>query len=393
VLGLSVGAFGLLGREVMNRRFGHASLIAFSSRTLPVSDKVILLNFFIKDLIYYFILYILPLTIGISTAFILHSESLSYAVFLISISLSFLAALSASFVLSTIYLYSEKAAVLFFAIILYLVVFDRLTLPSLLFFFQPSALQILMSLSFIIVTLSVSFMLFKVDYPVKENKYKNYFDLLSRILAFGKQSNFVSKDVIDLIRSEGGLGKIIFSLLLPTFLIWFVLLEFQKIIPFDFILVFAILLGVISSSTYNWLTEFDLSSSYSFLPIKVSDIIKSKVMSYALINSLCIIVLVAASFMLSSFNSLAQAIFGMVSISFYVLAILINLTGLHPNILLYNPKILIKYLFFISPFLVLLIFLSGSRLYFALNLFIFSLALIILKHGLGRWDEKEEIVF
>ncbi|MEM5799380.1 MAG: hypothetical protein QXZ43_01805 [Candidatus Aenigmatarchaeota archaeon] len=45
LVGLSVGIFGILGREAMNRRFGHASLIAFSSRTLPLSEKFILLNF------------------------------------------------------------------------------------------------------------------------------------------------------------------------------------------------------------------------------------------------------------------------------------------------------------------------------------------------------------
>ncbi|MDD1669627.1 MAG: hypothetical protein LUO97_07490, partial [Methanomicrobiales archaeon] len=37
--GASVGGFGLFGREVMNRRFGQASLIAYSSRSLPVSEQ------------------------------------------------------------------------------------------------------------------------------------------------------------------------------------------------------------------------------------------------------------------------------------------------------------------------------------------------------------------
>ena len=40
LVGGMVGAFGLLGREFMNRRFGQASLIAYSSRTLPVSERV-----------------------------------------------------------------------------------------------------------------------------------------------------------------------------------------------------------------------------------------------------------------------------------------------------------------------------------------------------------------
>jgi len=43
--GVSIGAFGLFGREVMNRRFGQASLIAYSSRSLPISERIIFLNF------------------------------------------------------------------------------------------------------------------------------------------------------------------------------------------------------------------------------------------------------------------------------------------------------------------------------------------------------------
>ncbi len=63
-----VGAFGLLGREFMNRRFGQASLIAYSSRTLPVSERLIFANFLVKDIVYYFVLYVLPFIAGFSLA-------------------------------------------------------------------------------------------------------------------------------------------------------------------------------------------------------------------------------------------------------------------------------------------------------------------------------------
>ena len=47
--GLSVGAFGLFGKEIMNRRFGQASLVAYSSRTLPVSERIIFFAFFAEN--------------------------------------------------------------------------------------------------------------------------------------------------------------------------------------------------------------------------------------------------------------------------------------------------------------------------------------------------------
>ncbi|NMB78483.1 MAG: hypothetical protein GYA23_05245, partial [Methanomicrobiales archaeon] len=60
LLGFMVGAFGLLGNEVMNRRFGQASLLAYSARSLPLSEAHIFLVFVIKDVIYYFFLWVFP---------------------------------------------------------------------------------------------------------------------------------------------------------------------------------------------------------------------------------------------------------------------------------------------------------------------------------------------
>ena len=64
MLGFMVGAFGLLGSEVMNRRFGQASLLSYSARSLPLSERFIFANFVIKDTLYYFVLWVLPLALG-----------------------------------------------------------------------------------------------------------------------------------------------------------------------------------------------------------------------------------------------------------------------------------------------------------------------------------------
>src|SRR5512136_1678505 len=41
MLGIMVGGFGLLGDEGMSRRFGQASLVAYSGRRLALSEKFI----------------------------------------------------------------------------------------------------------------------------------------------------------------------------------------------------------------------------------------------------------------------------------------------------------------------------------------------------------------
>ncbi|MBU5690145.1 MAG: hypothetical protein QXM68_02825 [Candidatus Aenigmatarchaeota archaeon] len=393
LVGLSVGAFGILGREAMNRRFGHASLIAFSSRTLPLSEKFIFLNFFIKDLIYYFILWILPFVAGAYIAFTIKNVYVNFFVIIASIFMSFLASLSFSFFLSTIYIYSKKLviAVIFSIILLSKYVFHYIEmLPSISFMLKPSLENLIYSLLISCLLSLTSVNLLKVDYAENKKRYKNMVISLEKFLRFSRYKDFIAKDFIDLNRSEGGLAKLIFSLILPTILIWFILsLNF---IPFaDFLIVFAIMLGAISSSTYNWITEFDVFSSYSFLPIKVSSIIKSKIATYSIINSLCFIILFIASIK-AGLSNLIPSLMAFASVSSYVLAMNIYLTGLHPNILLYNSKILIQYLLLTSPILLILMFSSKSILFYFFVLAVLAIAYLIIKKSLEKWD-KEEIVF
>ena len=107
--GISIGAFGLFGKEIMNRRFGQMSLIAYSSRSLPVSEQTVFFAFFIKDILFYVFLWIAPIFIGflLTTPFI--GFSLAGSLFACAtLLLSFLFGLSLVFFLSTIYAHSSK---------------------------------------------------------------------------------------------------------------------------------------------------------------------------------------------------------------------------------------------------------------------------------------------
>ncbi len=104
MLGIMVGGFGLLGNEVMNRRFGQASLLAYSARSLPLSEKFIFLNFVIKDTVYYFFLWVLPFGFGYILASPFTGIPLSVALLLLlTLTLSFLFGLCSVFLLSAVY--------------------------------------------------------------------------------------------------------------------------------------------------------------------------------------------------------------------------------------------------------------------------------------------------
>jgi hypothetical protein len=402
LLGVSIGSFGLLGKEVMNRRFGQASLIAYSSRTLPASEKRIFVNFFVKDVIYYFFLWIVPFILGFAFAAPLISISLYYPLMLLlTLTLSFLIGLSAAFLLSTVYAHSRRLLVEIVVIIfLALAGFNFFNLgllpllPSLSLFFTPSYHYLIFALILVIIPSAISILFLKIDYPEKKRRFRNSLIKLIEIIPFRTYSNFISKDFLDLQRSEGGLGKIIFSFLFPLAIIWPMLLIFLRFIPANFLVIFSIFLGAISSSIYNWLTEFDLFTSYSFLPVKISTLIKSKLRGYAIINSFSAAVLIAAAFLSGQTTYLLPSFFAFLVISLYSVSITIYLTGLHPNILLYNAKILMQYLVSISPVILAMVFASViNPVYLLASLILLPVCYYFIKHGYEKWDSKDYLSF
>lgn len=404
LFGLSIGSFGLFGREVMNRRFGQASLLAYSSRSLPVSEKKIFTNFIVKDIIYYFILWILPFVLGFALASPFLSISLIYSLSLLLIlTLSFLMGLSIVFFLSTIYAHSIKLLVgllfLFTIIGLISIYYSTINfstlLPMLSFSFLPSFNQVVFSLLVIAIPTAFSLTFLRVDYPQKKRMLKNSLDKLSRRLSFSKYSTFVSKDFLDFNRSEGGLGKIIFSFLLPLAFIWLLIFVFLRFIPIlNAFVIFSIFLGILSSSFYNWFTEFDSFTSYAFLPVKVSTIMKSKVNSYILINLVSLFVLIFVTVWTNQIAYFLPALFSFVTVSSYTLSITIYLAGLNPNILLYNAKIFLEYLLLISPLLLILIFTSAANPFYLLaSIVLIPVSYDIIKKSYEKWDRIEQSQF
>ena len=396
--GVTIGAFGLTGKEIMNRRFGQASLIAYSSRSLPVSERKIFLNFFIKDVIYYVMLWILPIIFGLvlATLFI-PINTVSVLIICITLILSFLIGLSIVFFLSTIYAHSSKLLIIL--LILGVVVFVILTkyynisMTTLLLpysvFYNPSLKKILLILCFIFIPSTISLIFLKVDYPEKKRQYKNSLLELSNKFKFSQHSYYIAKDFLDLKRSEGGLGKIIFSFLFPIALTWLFLYIFLELIPtVKAIMIFAVFLGIVSASIYNMLTAFDTFNPYMFLPVKVSTIIKSKIISYLIISIFSFVILVFVAISMNQIEWFIPALFSFLTISVYSLSMTIFFAGLHPTILFYNSKIFAQYIITVAP--LLFVFTIASILnpfYMLISPILLIPALIVLKKSYKKWDK------
>jgi hypothetical protein len=399
LMGVMVGSFGIMGREFMNRRFGQASLVAYSSRSLPISERRIFSQFIAKDVVFYLFLWIIPAVLGIAVAapFIGLSPGLP-PLLLLTFTLSFLEGLSFVFFLSTVYAHSPRiAGVLIAGAVLAIVgaslagIGPAMLLPPYAFLREPSSLPLLGSLVLIAVPAACSIAWATIDYPDSTRRFPNALDGLARRFRFFSNPWFVAKDALDLIRSEGGIAKLIFSFLMPLALIWVFLSVLFRFIPgISPLIVFAVLLGVISSTTYNWLTEFESFSSYAFLPVDVRTVLMSKLQSYVVINLVSLAVLLVIAFGTGEAGLIVPAVLVFVSVSAYALAVTVHLTGLHPSAMLYNARVFFTYIAAIAPVLLILIFSSIAHPWIAASgILLLPVAGILINRASVRWTVWE----
>ncbi len=392
--GASIGSFGTLGREFMNRRFGQASLLAYSSRNLPLSDRTIFSVFVVKDICYYFAFWIIPCILGFSLAMPIIGIPLTFApVYLLTLSLSFLIGMSLVFFLSMIYArFGKWAATALFVLLLIAVVFNQKSVSG----YPPWDFSITGNLNDIWISLG-SILLFSVlalifvsfDFPTKKEAYENSLKRTSKRFSFAKSyALFWAKDYIDIRRSDGGVGKVLFSFLIPLLFIWFLLPFLTVQLRVNFLVIFGIFLGVLSSSIYTQLTRYDLFNQYLFLPIKTSTVLKSKVLGYAVLNLLSAAILVIAALVNSQTAFLLPAFVQFVLMSFFALSVTILYTGLSPSLMLMDVQTLLKYIFTIIPVILILVFIYalGPVIFTLGSVGIVLVSIILLKRAFVKWD-------
>jgi hypothetical protein len=401
ILGVMVGAFGLIGTEAMNRRFGQASLIAYSARSLPVSERMVFFVFVLKDTVYYFILWVLPFVGGflIASPFIGMPVTLPLLLLLTS-TLAFLTGMSIIFFLSTVYARSKKALVIILAVIFTAWAALSLTghaaagmlFPPLSLFSQFSYQTLLVSLAYILVPSAVAVLLFTSEYTGTTKYYRNAIRPLTQKLSFFPSPPLAAKDLLDLYRSGGLIGQTLFSFLIPLALLWFLLAVIERLLPpGGLILLFAILTGVIASTIYTWLTTFDTFGSYGCLPISVASLMRGKICSFAFLQLIPVALIVYAALASGAAAYLVPALVLCLSLSFYALGITVWLTGLSPSVLVYDAKVLVIYLFSLAIPITVLIAIAFTDPFRAVSAAVLLLpAWALVRAGYTRWEGEEQ---
>ncbi len=444
IMGMMVGSFGIMGKEMMNRRFGQGSLLIHSARSLPISERRLFYNFVIKDTLYYFMLWILPFCLGFTIAAPFAGINIYYPLLLfVTASLSFLIGMCTVFLLSSVYSRSKYALYAIIALVavaflaFYLISGDILRVMRL--FMLPSEIflnfsytLLLISAALILVLFIPAIFLFSPETHAGEKRYAAalypLYDRLSRLpvirgriaaaesdgeisasdeasdkssgsreetgfyyAAAKKELTIISKDFIDLHRSGIGIGQTLFSFVIPVCLIWFVMSVLSGVLMQEQIfMVIASVTGIIASTMYTWLTEFESFSAYLFLPVKVSSIIRAKIITFSMLHGVPIILLIVISVIM---GVIGTAIFGIIlalSVSYYALAIMVRYAGLSPSLMLYSASFFLRYSLLLMPAVIFLLGLAFIAPVLALiSLLLVIPSYILLKGSFVKWDNED----
>jgi hypothetical protein len=205
----------------------------------------------------------------------------------------------------------------------------------------------------------------------------------------------VAKDLIDLYRSGGAVGQIVFSFLFPLMVIWFFLSLTSGYLPLgNLFILFGITTGVIASTMYTWLTSFDNFQSYVCLPVRVSDLITGKICSFTLLQLIPVLFLSGVSISSRTVYELIPVLVLSVSISYFALSITIWFCGLSPTVLVYDIRVMAGYFLLIgtaSAIFSSLAFIHPSLALTSLVLFI--PVYVLIKKGLKKWNGKEMVSY
>lgn len=403
-LGIMVGGFGLLGNEMMNRRFGQASFLAYSARSLPLSERFIFANFVIKDTVYYFFLWVLPFGAGYIAAAPFTETPLQRAfLLLLTLSLSFMAGLCTVFLLSSLYVRSKLALVLlgaavgagFFAIFLATGINPALYFPPYLLYHSFSLPGLIASCAVLAGLFIISVILFSPEQTGRTATHKDLFLPVQKRLAGLPNPPLITKDFVDLHRSGIGIGQTLFSFVAPLIVIWFFLSLVRSYLPpHGLLFLFAMISGVIASTIYTWVTEFDNFGHYSCLPVAVSTLIGSKMTTFAILQVIPAVFISLAAAFSGEAALILPAVVLCISFSFYAAGVMAFLCGLSPSVLVYDVKVLFTYL--VLDGLVFAVFsaLAFANPWYALaSLLLFIPALLMVKAAKRRWDTVDPTGF
>jgi hypothetical protein len=344
-LGVQVGTVGLVGRDALEDLLGETTLLLFSARTLPVAPRRLLVAFVVKDVGYYAVLFLLPLTVGLVPLVLLAELSAARLplVFLTSVGV-FTLGVATSFALVGVRTRSSLAATAIGLGTVAALVLEggrilAYTPYGLLSGITPGAVAGSILLPVALAAVGVA--LFRFERRTPTRTADDRFGTLHRALGEADGQGLLAKSLLDVARSSGGLWKIAFSQGL-VFAVLAVLLAFLPDVvpvPPEPGLTIASVLALGAFTTYNWLCQFDDTAFYLRYPVELSAVFRAKLLGFCLLALPSGLAFLALGVVAFGTGTMLVGIAVFAPLCLYVFGVTAFVAGLEPTELLFDTPV------------------------------------------------------
>jgi MFS family permease len=402
--GISMGSFAFLGREYVERSTGRINFLISSPVLLPVKFRNTFVAFYIHDVVFYYLMVIVPFTAGLFASIPFMGYSPFSIMFLsVTLFISFIIGLAFSFFMSSIFIRSMPAFLVIIAGIAAGMVGLLVTggdlgymVPALNIYLHGSIPFLGLSLVYIIVFSILAAYLIEDKFEVIKPEYRTYFPrVMKKFMVFRKNPHLLAKEYLDLIRSRA-LTKIAFSFVVPllfiTFISWILRTNLVSEIEFNSVF-YASMVGFFSVMIYYWLATNDNLESFQTLPLDVPTVIRSKLIIFIFISSIIsTIYIIIISGIYNEFHLVWISLFIMFTTSLYIATSTAYLTGLRTQSYLFNIGVLARFSILSAlPMICLQIIVLNLNTYWfvamtaiGITTLMMALATLVLYRGIDR---------
>ncbi|WP_435096665.1 hypothetical protein [Halarchaeum sp. P4] len=340
LFGLQTGTVGLLGQDAMEDLLGDVTLVVFSAHTLPVSERLLLGAFLVKDAVYYAILFLVPITVAFAPLLSLAALPLLWVTLAWTFVLGLLGTL-AGVALTT---RGRPGTVLALAGVALLVAaflggYPVVEATPYAVFLAPGLRSVVLALFPPLLLAGVAAVTYDSEYEPPARTVENEFRAWRRRVPAWDDPVFV-KTMLDVERSAGGYWKVFFSagvlFVVSAFLVDLATgLVDLPVLPG---VAFGSILGLTAFTTYNWLTQFDSLDTYAQFPIDAGEIFRAKARAFAVLG-LPVGVAFYVGAVVWQDAALLDALCGLallVGLQGYLFGLTVALAGFRPNEFLFD---------------------------------------------------------
>jgi hypothetical protein len=341
--GLHTGSIGFVGRDAQRNLLPTGTLLVFTARTLPLSRRRLVAVFLAKDAVYYAGLFLLPLTVGFVPAMVEGSLApLDLPLLWVSTSATFVLGTAVTFAAIALTTRGLSGWIALLGLAtgagLLWVVEDlvRFTPYALYAEATPSALA--GTGGSLLALLGLGFLAYDPTYERPSRTVPNAFRAWYDRLPF--EDAVLTKTVVDVRRSSGGLFKLVFSGGI-LFAVSAYLVEFAGSVtgvePSTGVS-FGAILGLSAFTTYNWLTGVDSPDDYLPYPVDVAAVFRAKFRAFLLLGPPVGVLYLVIAAVWRGIRPL-EAVVGLALLlgsMLYLFGVTVYLTGFSPNEFLFD---------------------------------------------------------